>query len=88
MAESNVSGPWQVECAITAGGDVDVGGNVTGVKAILFTESSLTSTAIAALTSTSALFGGTTGYALVMSSTGKLVMMTPTTSFTFATTSY
>jgi len=32
MAESNVSGPWQVEGAITAGGDVDVGGNVTGVR--------------------------------------------------------
>ena len=81
MAESNVSGPWEVEDDITAGGDVNVTGNVVGMPALLFTPSTLTSTGMGALTST--VYGSTSIYAIVMTSTGRLVCLAPTTAYGF-----
>lgn len=86
MGESNVSGPWQVEGALTVGGDATITGNVVDPPAILFNCSTLTSTAMVGMTST--IYGSTSAYALVMSSTGKAVILTPTSNFTFQSTSF
>ena len=85
MAESNVSGPWNVEGAITssaitasgaitAGGAVTAGGVVTAVGgACYFVQSTYTSTEFVALTST--ITGRVDANVLIVSSTGGLCFL-------------